>query len=541
MNIAGPMSDMANLPDEQGYFNDLQLEQNQEQRIAGLPPESASNDYYQDVMQPNRDQSVYPFGAQEGMTEGEFGQQAEENLEGFDPMRLPDESGSMPEPWITQEKIDAQQARIRAAEERRRAQRQTQQNNTSNKERTTQQSNKRSNTQGYTAEEIANATDANGNFNQEWAEELRREIEAERESNRLGRIAAKNYEGSAQQKRDLADAQKQQRESETSEIKSLGVPVYGNYKTKEDLFKAMYKGHVKSPGEIGFQPRKYNDDKEGERRTDKEQALKIINQEYENWLLSQEGGSDSSNSGGVKNTGTSTMVNGVSYPIFNIDGKTYYKKGQGYYPIKKMGGPTFPMAQTGLFTTNPDLVGLSDIDLINAQTAPEVSGSVNNATGNWWSPSPNMPTIQETGMVQPEQMTIDPNQQYTQQMKREYDPRGAAVKFKVKNMYNVDFERGINVGNALINRGLAIAGERGDRNRRAQMANNLTADNLYSSTNSRDRGTYETNSGLFRPDEKGFKGVIKHGGAIYKTGGVTYMSADQVKKFLAEGGELEFV
>jgi len=541
MNIAGPMSDMANLPDEQGYFNDLQLEQNQEQRIAALPPESASYDYYQDQMQPYRDQNVFPYGAQEGMTEEQFGQMAEENLEGFDPMRLPDESTGLPEQLITQGTIDAQQARIRAAEERRRAQRQTQQNNTSNKARTTQQVNKRSNTQGYTAEEIANATDANGNFDREWAEELRREIEAERESNRLGRIAAKNYEGSAQQKRDLADAQRQQRKSETSEIKSLGVPVYGNYKTKEDLFKAMYKGHVKSPGEIGFQPRKYNDGKEGETRTDKEQALKIINQEYENWLLSQEGGSDSSNSGGVQNTGTSTMVNGVSYPIFNINGKTYYKKGQGYYPVKRMGGSTFPMAQTGLFTTNPDLVGLSDIDLLNAQTAPEVSGSVNNATGNWWSASPNMPTIQETGMVQPEQMTIDPNQQYTQQMKREYDPRGAAVKFKVKNMYNVDFERGVNVGNALMNRGLAIAGELGDRNRRAQMANNLTADNLYGSTNSRDRGTYETNSGLFRPDEKGFKGVVKHGGAIYKTGGVTYMSADQVKRFLAEGGELEFV
>jgi hypothetical protein len=214
---------------------------------------------------------------------------------------------------------------------------------------------------------------------------------------------------------------------------------------------------------------------------------------------------------------------------------------------RRDGGAILPYDQTGLFTTNPDLVGFSDIDLLNAQTYPEVSGSVNNVTCNWWSASPNMPTIQETGMVQPEEITIDPNQQYTQQIKREYDPRGAAVKFKVKDMYNVDFEKGINRLNAGINFGLGALGEVGDRNRRAQMFNNLNS-GIYGSTRALDRGTYETNSGLFRPDEMGFKGVVRQGGNIkrqggpaYKTGGVTYMSADQVKRFLAEGGELEFV
>ena len=87
---------------------------------------------------------------------------------------------------------------------------------------------------------------------------------------------------------------------------------------------------------------------------------------------------------------------------------------------------------------------------------------------------------------------------------------------------------------------MGALGEIGDRNKGAQRFNNLNS-GIYGSTASRDRGTYETNSGLFRPDEKGFKGIVKKGGSIYKTGGVTYMSADQVKKFLAEGGELEFV
>ena len=125
--------------------------------------------------------------------------------------------------------------------------------------------------------------------------------------------------------------------------------------------------------------------------------------------------------------------------------------------------------------------------------------------------------------------------------------RDMSVDYKVKNMYNIDFERGVNQVNRGINQGLAMFGERGDRQRRADMQNNLTADNLYGNTGIQNRGTYETNSGLFRPDEMGFTGIVRNGGFMQEGGDVygeddeTWMSEEQIRQFLAEGGELEFI
>jgi hypothetical protein len=121
-----------------------------------------------------------------------------------------------------------------------------------------------------------------------------------------------------------------------------------------------------------------------------------------------------------------------------------------------------------------------------------------------------------------------------------------AVKFKNKNMYNIDFERGVNQFNTGANMFLSAVGERGDREREAQMFNNLTADNLYpvmkqAQSGGYFRGNYDPNSGLFRQDEMGFKGVAQKGGSTYKEGGQTYMSAKQIADFLANGGEIEFI
>jgi hypothetical protein len=127
----------------------------------------------------------------------------------------------------------------------------------------------------------------------------------------------------------------------------------------------------------------------------------------------------------------------------------------------------------------------------------------------------------------------------------QYDPY--AVKYKNRDMYNVDFEKGVNKFNFRVNQGLGILGERGDKQSMADMQNNLTADNLYGSTGIQNRGTYETNSGLFRPDEMGFTGIVRNGGYMQDGGDVygeddeTWMSEEQIRQFLAEGGELEFI
>jgi len=62
-------------------------------------------------------------------------------------------------------------------------------------------------------------------------------------------------------------------------------------------------------------------------------------------------------------------------------------------------------------------------------------------------------------------------------------------------------------------------------------------------------GTYDPNSGRYKANKQGFTGVAKYGGGIYAMGGNTadedediqYMTEPEIKRFLAEGGELEYV
>lgn len=508
-NVEGPMSNFMNQDAAENYGYELAGDN----IFSQAEPQSESHSYYQDQMQPNRE--VYPASYMgEGVAANAWPPDVNDPSQMYDDEIF--QQGTAPEPWLTQDMLNNQRAAVQAEQQGRpnlsndavrAVNKVTERGNRRLREREarqrTQNQNRQSDGTSYENEdyyasddsganqEYAGGDEGNGEISWQQEQQDRKRAMLNREANLMRQDFRKRYgttEPTMKFYTEWLDTLEKDPNNKAAQEEVARTEQ--QYPGIRDLV-GTYKNEM---------AQRAASEKEAQRI--RERQDKVETQQY--WLNQ-----------------------------FN----EWRPRLTGQYAY----GGMIPRGQTGLFTTNPDLVGFSDIDLINAQTAPEVSGSVNNATGNWWSASPNMPTIQETGMAQPEQMTIDPNQQYTHQMKREYDPRGAAVKFKVKNMYNVDFERGINVGNALINRGLAVAGELGDRNRRAQMANNLTADNLYGNTNSRDRGTYETNSGLFRPDEKGFKGVVKHGGAIYKTGGVTYMSADQVKRFLAEGGELEFV
>ena len=102
-----------------------------------------------------------------------------------------------------------------------------------------------------------------------------------------------------------------------------------------------------------------------------------------------------------------------------------------------------------------------------------------------------------------------------------------------------------------------------------EMYENLSSNNLYASDPSRDRGDYDTNSGLYRPNEQGEKWnsrSAQYGGYIdeeeyydlyaeeeeeeeddeqynYAKGGekITYMSENQIKAFMAAGGQVEFL
>jgi hypothetical protein len=120
------------------------------------------------------------------------------------------------------------------------------------------------------------------------------------------------------------------------------------------------------------------------------------------------------------------------------------------------------------------------------------------------------------------------------------------------DQYTQDFKRkdifGGNAAEALpwINAGvLGAAGminRYRDKDREAAMYENLTSDNLYASDPSRDRGDYETNSGLYRPDEMGQKWNSRSkqfGGEMdYEEGDEVDMTEEELEEFLANGGEI---
>ena len=122
----------------------------------------------------------------------------------------------------------------------------------------------------------------------------------------------------------------------------------------------------------------------------------------------------------------------------------------------------------------------------------------------------------------------------------QYDGTDASkfsVDFKNKNMYDVDFESGVNQFNMFANMGAGFL-EKFDNNKNLKRLYDKTnANELYASQTGYDRGWYDPNSGLI--DEMGFTGQAQSGGQM--PGEETYMSEEQIRQFLADGGELEFI
>ena len=123
-----------------------------------------------------------------------------------------------------------------------------------------------------------------------------------------------------------------------------------------------------------------------------------------------------------------------------------------------------------------------------------------------------------------------------------------AVDFKNKNAYEVDAQGSLLAGNALA-RGLFGALEkRGQRRQNKNFYDKFTSDNLYADDTSRDRGDYDTNTGLYRPDEQGqvWNSRSKRYGGFMQTGGfvegdVIDMTPEELEEFLANGGEVEII
>ena len=123
-------------------------------------------------------------------------------------------------------------------------------------------------------------------------------------------------------------------------------------------------------------------------------------------------------------------------------------------------------------------------------------------------------------------------------------------KFKPKSEWNVD---GPALGNAIDFTENAIAGtlEKAAANKQQNQLNEYYKNtiNTFGTNDQYNVGTYGANLGDLRSNDTGFMGVVKYGGGIYAMGGNTedegddiqYMTEKEIKDFLANGGELEYL
>jgi hypothetical protein len=217
-----------------------------------------------------------------------------------------------------------------------------------------------------------------------------------------------------------------------------------------------------------------------------------------------------------------------------------------------------------VYTNNRALEGLSDIDLTTNN-----NGLTGLQPSSMWSDqqSFNRPTLdQQTGCTEDEKK--DPTskcydaEKYGMKIQEDalgsarettqktYAPKAGsfAVDFKNKDAYEVDAQGVLNSANAGARGILNFFEKRGQKKRNKNFYDRFTADNLYASDPIRDRGDYEANSGLYRPDEQGqtwnsrsarYGGYMQAGGFV--EGDVVDMTPEEVQEFLANGGELEII
>ncbi len=207
------------------------------------------------------------------------------------------------------------------------------------------------------------------------------------------------------------------------------------------------------------------------------------------------------------------------------------------------------------YTNNPAMQGKSDLDLIS------LNSGIQGAQGqvNWGQLSPTNTVTQQNNDgtksygvdasykgTQPTEIKIDPMQQEEYQVAKTYsEPLAIDVKNKLTQG---EIEARLNTGNALMRGITGIKNRRTDAKQMEGFYNNFSADNLYASDPSRDRGDY-AESGLYRPDEQGQvwnSRSAQYGGYIgedpdYVEGDETYMTEEEIRQYMAQGGQIEFI
>jgi hypothetical protein len=127
-----------------------------------------------------------------------------------------------------------------------------------------------------------------------------------------------------------------------------------------------------------------------------------------------------------------------------------------------------------------------------------------------------------------------------------YEPDEYTVDYKRKDMFAGDLGEALPMINAGLT-GIASGIDKfRNKDREAARYENLNAENLYAVDPSRDRGDYDTNTGLYRADDMGQKWnsrSAQYGGAMddYYEDDEVDMTEEELADFLANGGEVEYL
>jgi hypothetical protein len=235
----------------------------------------------------------------------------------------------------------------------------------------------------------------------------------------------------------------------------------------------------------------------------------------------------------------------------------------GKQSLKRYGGlATFNPGGGVSYTNNPAFVGKSNIDLLSENgdvAVPNLQPSsfwADSQSFNKPQPTPfdNCTEDQKKDPTSPcyEGYTIDPNQQISDTLKKEMmDSNEIEIDAKNKNVYGVNLEADLAFGNKLASVFPAIQNRREANKLLGNKKLKKLSDALYANNPAGDpwqsKGQYSVSGstyGEFDPRNAGqinYSGRSQYGGSIYKEGGVAYMSADELQKFMEEGGEIEFI
>ena len=219
------------------------------------------------------------------------------------------------------------------------------------------------------------------------------------------------------------------------------------------------------------------------------------------------------------------------------------------------------------YTNNPAFVGKSNIDLLSENSDVAVPGL---QPSSFWNDSQSFntpkPTIFDNCTEAEKQdpnspcydreqygYQVDPNQQISDTLKKDMMEKTGEVEIdmKNKNAFALDAEAYLAAGNKLASIFPGITNRREANKRLGNKKLKKTADALYANNPAGDpwqsKGLYSTSGstyGLMDPRNQGqinYSGASQSGGAVYKEGGVAYMTADEMQRFMEAGGQIEFI